>query len=99
MIEKEFTPKRTVCRVTFRVPEDWASDEVSVVGDFNDWDPDTNRMEVNNGYWETLLRLKPNRDYKFRYLLDGERWENDDEADDYVSNPFGTDDSVLKIGK
>jgi len=99
MLQKKFTPKRTVCRVTFKVPRDWAEQEVSVVGDFNDWDPEANKMEKKDGQWETLLRLKPNREYKFKYLLDGEDWQNDNDADDYTSNPFGTKDSVLKIGE
>lgn len=98
MLKKQFTPKRTICRVTFRVPEEWAQEEVSVVGDFNDWDPEANPMEKKNGAWETLVRLKPESEYRFRYFIDGERWENDDAADDYVANEFGTEDSVLKIG-
>jgi len=99
MIEKEFTPKRTVCRVTFKVPADWAKREVAVVGDFNEWDPGANKMEQKDGFWETLIRLKPNREYKFRYLLDGQRWANDDSADGFVENPYGSDNSVLEIGE
>jgi hypothetical protein len=29
--------------------------------------------------------------------VDGERWENDFAADEYAPNPFGSDDSVLKL--
>jgi hypothetical protein len=43
--------------------------------------------------------LKPENEYRFRYLIDGEVWENDDSADTYVANDFGTEDSVLEIGK
>lgn len=98
MIEKEFTPKRTICRVTFKIPADSAQGKVSLVGDFNDWNPEANRMEMNNDHWETLVRLKPDRKYKFKYLVDGEYWRNDEDADDYVKNPFGTEDSILIIG-
>jgi hypothetical protein len=35
--------------------------------------------------------------HRFRYLLDGVRWENDWEADDYEPNDFGGDDSVLHL--
>ncbi|MDG5766180.1 isoamylase early set domain-containing protein [Balneolales bacterium ANBcel1] len=98
MIEKKFTPKRTICKVTFRVPEDWAGKEVSVVGDFNEWDTEANKLEAKNGSWETTLRLTPGTEYRFRYLLDGERWANDDSADGYASNPYGTEDSLLVIG-
>lgn len=99
MISKEFTPKKTICKVTLQIPAEWAEKEASVVGDFNEWDPQANKLEKKNGGWETVLRLKPETEYKFRYFLDGDRWENDDQADDYVANEYGTKDSVVVIGK
>lgn len=97
MISKQFTPKRTVCKVTFKVPADWASKEVALVGDFNEWDPKANLLQKKNGSWETTVRLNPDSDYKFRYYIDGEKWVNDDQADAYVSNEFGSEDSLIKI--
>lgn len=99
MIKKQFTPKRTICRVTFRIPEDWAGESVALVGDFNEWDSKSYLLERKDGNWETLLRLLPNKEYRFRYFIDGERWENDDAADDYLANEYGTEDSLLRIGK
>ena len=99
MITKQFTPKRTVCKVTFSIPVEWAESEVFVAGDFNDWDPSTDKLTKKNGAWETTLRLKPETDYSFRYFIDGEKWENDDAADDYVANEYGTENSVVKVGK
>ena len=99
MIEKVFTPKRTVCKVTFKVPQDWASDEVSLVGDFNNWDPEANKLEFKKDTWQTTVRLKPQTQTKFRYFIDGGKWANDDKADGYVPNEFGTEDYVLIIGK
>jgi hypothetical protein len=43
------------------------------------------------------VSIPTGRPYRFRYFLDGERWENDFSADDYTPNPFGSDDSVLKL--
>ena len=37
------------------------------------------------------------RAYRFRYLLDGHRWENDWAADAYKPNDFGADDSVVDL--
>lgn len=99
MITKEFTPKRTVCKVTLKVPADWAEKEVVVAGDFNDWDTKAEKLEKKKDGWKTTLRLKPENEYTFKYLVDGERWVNDDAADKYVSNDFGTEDSVVVIGK
>ncbi|MDR8392036.1 isoamylase early set domain-containing protein [Aliifodinibius sp. S!AR15-10] len=99
MFEMNYTPKRTVCKVTFRIPDEWAQDEAAIAGDFNDWDPEEHKMEKKDDVWETTVRLKPETEYVFKYLLDGERWENDQEAHDYVSNEFGTKDSVVVTGK
>lgn len=99
MLQKEFTPKRTVCKVTFSIPSEWADSEVSIAGDFNEWDTHSNKLEKNDNKWETLLRLKPNQTYRFKYFIDGEYWRNDDSADAYVPNEFGTEDSLLEVGK
>lgn len=97
MITKQFTPKKTVCKVVFQVPAEWATKEIALVGDFNEWDPKATMLELKNGSWETTLRLAPGSEHKFRYFIDGQRWENDDFADAYVANEFGTEDSVLRI--
>ena len=99
MITKEFTPKRTVCKVTFSIPAAWAEKNVQLVGDFNDWDEDSDAMEKRGEMWTITLRLKPDTRYRFKYLIDNDNWENDDAADEYVENIFGSDDSVLNIGK
>lgn len=99
MIKKQFTPKRTICKVTFQIPKDWADREAAVVGDFNEWNTETDKMTEKKNSWETTLRLTPEREYRFRYLLDGESWANDDSADGYAANPYGTEDSLLVIGK
>lgn len=99
MLNKNFTPKRTVCKVTFTLPEDWASSDIRLVGDFNDWDKKADKLEKKKGKWVITKRLKPENDYRFKYLIDGEVWENDDDADAYMANDFGTEDSVVQIGK
>jgi hypothetical protein len=49
------------------------------------------------GGFSTRISLRSGRTYRFRYLLDGRRWENDWAADGYVPNSFGTEDSLLKL--
>lgn len=99
MISKKFTPKRTVCKITFSIPAEWAEKEVAVAGDFNDWNTNSDKLEKKNGKWTGLVRVKPENEYKFKYYIDGERWENDDAADYYTGNEFGTEDSVVAVGK
>lgn len=99
MLKKTFTPKRTICKVTFSIPEHWAEKDVKLVGDFNDWDQKADSLEKNKDRWEITMRLKPENTYRFKYLIDGEKWENDDVADKYVPNDFGSEDSVVVVGK
>src|SRR4051812_15957415 len=83
--------------VTFRLPHVVLADEVSVVGEFNDWSSAAHPMERQGDEFVARIDLVPGRAYRFRYLLDGERWENDWSADAYVPNEFGGDDSVIDL--
>ena len=67
-------------------------------GEFNGWDPKVNPMKAHkDGSFSTTVSLKPGQEYRFRYLLDGERWENDWDADAYLNNPYGTQDSIVGV--
>lgn len=99
MLKKTFTPKRTICKVTFSIPGEWAEENVKLVGDFNDWDKESDTLEKKKDKWEITMRLKPENSYRFKYLIDGNTWENDDAADKYVPNDFGSEDSVVVVGK
>ena len=83
--------------VRFRLPHSVEADRVALVGDFNDWSQDANLMEQDEEGFMTELTLAQGRAYRFRYLLDGERWENDWAADAYLPNEFGGDDSVIDL--
>jgi hypothetical protein len=88
------------CKVTFLLPEKAAPDaqSVTLVGDFNDWNSDTTpMMRLESGDFLVTLNLPCNGEYRFRYLIDGNRWENDWNADKYVPNAFGSDDSVVVL--
>jgi hypothetical protein len=50
-----------------------------------------------DGSFSLTVSLPTGRHYRFRYFVDGKRWENDFAADDYSPNPFGSDDSVVKV--
>ena len=50
-----------------------------------------------DGRFSISLSLKSNQNYQFRYRLDGERWENDTNADALIPNAFGSDNSVLQL--
>ena len=50
-----------------------------------------------DGSFALTLSLPVGQQYRFRYLLDGERWTNDPAADASIPNPFGSADSVLQL--
>lgn len=99
-IKKEYLNSNSACKVTFRLPKEaaGAAKRVTLVGDFSNWDKDAITMKrLRNGDFSTTLELLSEREYRFRYLIDGRRWENDWCADNYKPNPFGCDDSVVIV--
>ena len=98
MLRKNFSKTGRSCRVTFTVPSEVPAERVYVSGEFNDWDrPGLPLVRRKDGRFSNSVSLETGRAYRFRYLLDGERWENDAAADGYVPNPFGSEDSLLEI--
>jgi 1,4-alpha-glucan branching enzyme len=98
MIAKTYSKKADKCRVTFRIPVDIEAESVSVLGEFNDWDPQAHPLKARkNGTFSTTMSLEAGQTYRFRYLADGEIWLNDEEADGLDLNQFGSLDSVLAV--
>jgi Glycogen recognition site of AMP-activated protein kinase len=84
--------------VTFTLPAEVQAESVALCGEFNQWSPDDIRLERDGGgTWRTTVALEPGRTYRYRYLLDGERWENAPQADGYLPNPYGSVDSVVIV--
>ena len=99
-IKKQFLKSKPVCKVTFKVPKKDATDanEVYLVGEFNQWNETALPMQgLKSGDFKTTIELEKGREYQFRYLVDGETWVNDSDADKYVSTPFSSENSVLVI--
>lgn len=82
--------------VTFSLPAQVQGEHVYLVGDFNNWDETTTPMtRADDGSFLVTLNLEKGREYQFRYLVNGEEWHNDWNADRYVLNPYSGDNSVL----
>jgi 1,4-alpha-glucan branching enzyme len=99
-IEKKFLKTRPVCKVTFTLPKEAApeAETVFVMGEFNNWSCDANPLKrQKNGDFSASLDLEKGRSYRFRYLIDGWKFENDWQADRYEANPYGGDDSVIEL--
>lgn len=97
---KRYLKSRPSCKVTFRLRKGAAegADNVMIVGDFNKWDTKATPLKrMRNGDFSVTLELEKGREYRFRYLIDNVKWENDWHADKYLPNAFGCDDSVVIV--
>jgi 1,4-alpha-glucan branching enzyme len=98
MLTKKYSPDGKTCQVTFSLPAQVHAKGAHLYGDFTEWEKSPQTMtRQEDGSFSIAISLPTGKDYRFRYLLDGGRWENDWAADAYVPNPFGTQDSLLKL--
>ena len=96
--KKAYAKSKRTCRVTFELPAAVQAESASLCGDFNGWSHDTLPMtKRRDGRFSVTLSLGSQQSYRYRFLVDGKRWENDWAADDYVRNIYGTDDSLIQI--
>lgn len=99
-LEKKYLRQGAVCSVTFVLPKDAAPDagSVCVLGEFNNWSPDAHQLSRREeGDFAITLELEAGRAYRFRYVIDGWKYENDWFADRYEPNPYGGEDSVVDV--
>jgi len=100
-IKKHYLKNRPRCKVTLVLPKHLASNgsQVFVAGEFNQWNPEVTPMEkLKNGDYQATIDLGTGREYQFRYVIDGHQWENDDQADKWLSNGYsGENNSVIVV--
>ncbi|MBI5843884.1 MAG: isoamylase early set domain-containing protein [Deltaproteobacteria bacterium] len=98
---KQYLKKKGTCKITFILPTAAAemAKSVNLVGEMNDWDITATPMKKGrDGSFKVTLELQSGREYQYRYLINGDVWENDWEADRYVPSPFtGSENSVVAI--
>jgi 1,4-alpha-glucan branching enzyme len=68
-------------RVTFSIAADEPPGPVSLVGDFNGWEPGRHELlHRRNGTRSVSVTLSPG-EHRFRYLGTGGHWFDDEDAD------------------
>ncbi|MDX1429905.1 MAG: isoamylase early set domain-containing protein, partial [Rhodothermales bacterium] len=97
MIRKQKNKGTNKVNVTFVLPEEVVDGKFSVGGDFNDWDPSANRfVRRSNATYSATVKLGPGETHEFRYYADGDRWLDEDDADAFKANVFGTQNCVVE---
>lgn len=98
MPKKAYGKSNRSCRVTFELPPEVEAESVTLCGDFNGWAHDGHRMaRRKDGRFSLTVSLPVDQSYRYRFLLDGTRWENDWAAEQYVQNMYGTEDSLIQV--
>jgi 1,4-alpha-glucan branching enzyme len=72
---------------------------VSLVGDFNGWNPETTRLvrDSSSGIWTATVALPPGR-HVYAFMVDGTAWTLDPRAPTAQDPDFGTPSSVVLVG-
>ncbi|MCR4954460.1 MAG: isoamylase early set domain-containing protein [Treponema sp.] len=99
-LKKSFSKDKTKCTVTFIVSAEAAkgAQTINIAGDFNSWSStDTALTKNKDGSFSVKLELDAGREYQFRYLLDGYKWENEWEADKYIPAPYSNADNSVVV--
>lgn len=98
---RQYLKSKPMCKVTFKVLAKIgnSASEANLVGEFNDWDIKATPMKkLKDGSFTVTIDLERDREYQFRYVMDNEYWENAENADRYVSTPYGEDkNSVIVV--
>ena len=99
-LKKSFSKDKKTCTVTFVVSKEAAqgAKTINLAGDFNSWSStDTPLTLGNDGSFSVSLDLAADREYQFRYLIDGHKWEDDWNADKYIPAPYSNAENSVVI--
>ena len=84
--------------VDFELPACIEAESIALCGEFNEWSNESILLSRDeSGEWKTTVLLPPGSSYRYRFLIDGTKWENSWSASEYVANPFGSEDSVIQV--
>lgn len=83
--------------VEFKFPNVFGQ-EVALVGDFNNWA--YQKKFTNHNFKQEIINIKlENGAYQYKFLIDGQLWLNDPQADLYVNNGNDALNSVVEVGE
>jgi cyclomaltodextrinase / maltogenic alpha-amylase / neopullulanase len=83
--------------VTFVFRPDGSCHEVALAGSFNSWEPSKGKMSrQKDGSYRKRLTLSPG-EYRYKFLIDKDKWIEDPQAEKQAPNEFGSQDSVVVV--
>ncbi len=90
---KRLKPARRRISFTLKAPD---AQLVSLVGNFNDWNPNKHPMKKNSkGIWQKTVLLEPGT-YEYKFCVD-EQWLADTRNNSRCLNEFGTMNSLITV--
>jgi len=94
---KVVAPAPKTAKITLALPKEAVenAETVAVLGDFNHWQDGIVLAKQKDGSFKASVELEKGRSYQYRFLINGEKWENDWSAEAYAPTPFGTYNSVV----
>ncbi|MCB9201802.1 MAG: isoamylase early set domain-containing protein [Flavobacteriales bacterium] len=93
-LEKKALKSKPITKVSFKI-ESPGSNEVSLVGDFNNWDSQATPMKkLKGGVFKATVDLSNESQYEFKYIVDGV-YVNDENPDGFVHNAFSGEQNSL----
>ena len=98
--EKKYLKTKPICKVKFIAPKELTKGAKSlcIAGDFNNWDQNKNELKKQkDGTYATTIDLPKDGEYQYRFIIDGERWENDYSADKYVPSNIGSEENSVVV--
>jgi 1,4-alpha-glucan branching enzyme len=69
---------------------------VSLVGEFNNWNPDADPMQKDENETWTKTKMLPPGNFEYKYWVDGE-WMHDPQNLRVCLNCFGTRNNIVKV--
>jgi 1,4-alpha-glucan branching enzyme len=70
---------------------------VAVSGDFNQWAADATMEDADgDGVWTVRVALEPGL-HEYMFVIDGDRWVTDPQAQRYADDGFGNRNAVLAV--
>jgi len=100
-IKKDYNFKTNTAIVTFTIPESISVDysACSVVGDFNNWNPEIHKMHRLNSFESFVIKIElpANKTFQFKYLFNDNKWFIEGDSDGLIPNVHGTENSILSL--